>query len=79
MFYWFSYHNLISSENVSKYKLTAKYALPEKDLLEKFAAIKGFEYFSLGKEFKKQISVAEKQYQKFSNNFESNKNEEVKI
>ena len=59
--------------------MTAKYVLPEKDLLEKVAAIKGFEYFSLGKEFKKQISVAEKQYQKFSNNFESNKNEEVKI
>ena len=59
--------------------MTAKYTLPEKDLLGKVAAIKGFEYSSLGKEFKKQISVAEKQYQKLSNNFESNKNEEVKI
>ena len=59
--------------------MTAKYALPKKDLLEKVAEIKGFEYSSSGKEFKKQISVAEKQYQKFSNNFESNKNEEVKI
>ena len=59
--------------------MNAKYALPEKDLLKKVAAIKGFEYSSLGKKFKKQISVAEKQYQKSSNNFESNKNEEVKI
>ena len=48
-------------------------------LLQKAAAIKRFEFSLLGKELKKQTSVAEKQYQKFGNGFESNKNEEVKI
>ena len=47
---------------------------PEKDLLEKAAAINS----PLGKELKKQTSVAEKQYKKFGNTFEYNKNEEVK-
>ena len=37
-----------SSGNVSKYEfLTGKYVLPEKDLLEKAAATKGFEYSQL--------------------------------
>ena len=48
-------------------------------LLEKAAAAKRFEFSRLGKEVKKQTSVAEKQYQKFDNGLESNKNEEVKI
>ena len=49
--------------NASKYEfLTGKYVLPEKDLLEKVAALKRFEYSPLGKYLKKQISVAEKQY-----------------
>ena len=34
----------------------------KKDLLEKAAAIKRFEYSSLSKKLKKQTSVAEKQY-----------------
>ena len=46
--------------------------LHEKDLLEKAAALKIFEYSSLGKELKKQTSVAERHYQKL----ESNKKEE---
>ena len=41
-------------------------------MLEKATSIKRFEYAPLGKELKKQTSVAENQYQKF----ESNKNEE---
>ena len=44
----------LSSGNVSKYEfLTGKYVLPEKDLLEKAASIKIFEYSPLGKELKK--------------------------
>ena len=51
------------TENVSKYEfLTAKDALPEKDLLEKVVSFKRLEYSLLGKELKKQTSVAEKQY-----------------
>ena len=37
-------------------------ASPEKGLLEKAATIKRFEYPPLGKELKKQTSIAEKQY-----------------
>ena len=62
------------SGNVIKYKfLTGKDVLPQKDLLEKAAAIKRFEYSPLGKELKKQTSVAEKQYRLFNNTFESDK------
>ena len=56
--------------------MTGKDVLPEKDLLEKAAAIKRFEYSLLGRELKKQTSVAEKQYQKFDSAFESNKDED---
>ena len=64
------------SGNVSKYEfLTGKDILPEKDLLEKAATIKRFEYSLLGKELEKQTSVAEKHYQKFDSGFESNENE----
>ena len=58
--------------------MTGNDFLPEKDLLEKAAAIKRSEYSSLGKELKMQTSVSEKQYQKFDNAFEFNKKEEVK-
>ena len=44
--------------------------LLEKDLLEKAAAMKKFEYSLLGKELKKQSSVAEKQNQIFDNDYE---------
>ena len=56
--------------------MTGKDVLLEKDLLEKFEAIKKFEYSLLGKESEKQTSVGEKQYKKFNNAFESNKKEE---
>ena len=69
----------LSSENVSKYDfLTSEGVFPEKDLLEKAAALKRFEYSPLDKELKKQTNVAEKQYQKLDNAFESNKRKEVK-
>ena len=58
--------------------MTEKDDLPGKDLLEKAAAVRKFEYFLLGKEFKKQTSVAEKQYHKLDNAFESNEKEEDK-
>ena len=64
-----------SSVYASKYEFsTGKNILPEKDLLEKVAAIKRFEYSPLGKELKVQTSAAEKQYQKVDRVFESNKN-----
>ena len=50
--------------------------LCKKDLLEKAAAIK--RYLPLGKELKKQTSIAEKQYQKFDIAFKSNKKDEDK-
>ena len=58
----------MSSRNVSKCEfLTGKDILPEKCLLQKAAALKRFEYSPLGKEMKKQTSVAEKYYQKLGN------------
>ena len=69
----------MSSGNVSKCEfLTLKDILPEKDLLEKAATIKRFEYLPLRNELKKQNSIAEKQYQKLEKAFESNKKEEDK-
>ena len=69
----------LSSRKVSKYEfLTGKYVLPEKDLLEKAAAIKRFEYSPFAKELKKQTRVAKKQYQKLDQTFESNKTLEEK-
>ena len=44
-----------------------------KDLLEKAAALKRFEYSPLGRELKRQTSVAEKQYQKLDNTYKSDK------
>ena len=53
----------LSSRNVSKYEfLTSKDVLTEIYLLEKAATMKRFKYSPLGKELKKQTSVAEKQY-----------------
>ena len=63
----------LSSGNVSKYEfLTGKGVLPEKDLLEKAATIKRFEYPLLGKELKAQIEIAKK-YQKLDNSYEFDK------
>ena len=48
----------LSSGNVSKYEFfTGKYVLLEKNLPDKAAALKRFEYFLLSKELKKQTSV----------------------
>ena len=68
--------NALSLGNVSKYEfLTGEDVLPKKDLLEKAASIKRFEYSPLCKELEKQTSIAEKHHQKF----ESNKSKEGKI
>ena len=49
------------SLNISKYEfLTGKDDLSGKDLLEKTATIKKFEYLPLGKELKKQTDIAKK-------------------
>ena len=69
----------LSSGRVSKYDfLIGKDILPKENFIEKVAGIKRFEYDLLGKELKKESSVAEKHYQKFGNDFESSKREEVK-
>ena len=50
----------LSSGNVSKYEfLTGKDVLSEKDLLEKAAALKRFEYSPFGKAFEKLTNVIE--------------------
>ena len=62
---------------VSKYEFfTGKDVLHEKDLVEKAAALKRFEYSPLRKELKKQINVAEKQYQIFDKIFKPNEIEQ---
>ena len=55
--------------------MTDKYVLLEKNLLEKCATMKRFEFSPLGKELEKQASVVEKQYQSFDN--VSNNDEKV--
>ena len=60
--------------NISKYNfLTSKDVSPQKDMLEKAAALKRFKYLPLGSELKKQTSVAEKQYQQLDNTYEYDK------
>ena len=56
--------------------MTGKDVSPKKDLLEKAAAIKRFEYSPLGRELKKKISIAEKQYQVLYKLFMSDEKEE---
>ena len=54
----------LSSGNVCKYEfLTDKNVLLQKDLLDKAATIKRFEYLPLCSEFEKQTHIAETQYQ----------------
>ena len=45
----------------------------EKDLLEKGAAMKRFEYYSLSNELKAQTDIAKKQYQKLDDTYEFDK------
>ena len=49
--------------------MTGKDVLPEKDMLEKAAKMKRFEYPPLGKELKAQTDVAKKQYKKLDSAF----------
>ena len=53
--------------------MSGKDVLPQKDLLEKAATIKRFEYFRLGKELKEQTDIAKKQYQKLDDTFKFDK------
>ena len=53
--------------------MTGKDVLPEKDLLEKAAIMKRYEYSPLGKELKPQTDIAKKQYQGLDKDFISNK------
>ena len=63
-----------SSENVSKCELlTGKDVLPEKDLLEKAATMKKYEYSPLGKKLKAQTDIAKKQYEGLDKAVISNK------
>ena len=56
---------------VSKYEFfTSKDVLPGKELLEKAATMKRFEYSPLDKELKARTDIAKKQYQKLDNTFE---------
>ena len=67
----------LSSENVCNCEfLSGRDVLPEKDLLQKAATMKKFEYYLLGKELKQQTSVAEKQYQDFCKVFNHGKKEQ---
>ena len=53
----------LSTENIGKNEfLTGKDVLPEKDLLEKAATIKYFEYSLLDSQLKKQTDIAKCQY-----------------
>ena len=51
----------------------------KKDLLEKAATIKRFEYSVLGKELKAQTDIAKKQYQGLSKFFKSDEKEKLTI
>ena len=60
----------LSSGNVSKYEfLPGKDVLPQKELLERAATMKRFEYLPSGKELKAQTDITKKQYQKLDNIF----------
>ena len=56
--------------------MTCKDILLEKDLLEKAATTKTFEYLPLGKELKAQTDIAKEQYQGLDKDFISNKDNE---
>ena len=53
--------------------MTGKDALPGKDLLEKAATMKRFEYSQLGKELKAQTGIAKKQSQKLDDTYKFDK------
>ena len=70
------------SGNVGKYEfLTDKDVLPEKDLLEKAATIKKFEYSPLSSELKKkQIDIAKDEYKLFKDQINViNNNREYRV
>ena len=69
--------SVLASRNVSKYGfLTGKDVLAERDLLERSAIMKRFEYSRFGKELKTQIDIAKKQYQGLDKFFKFDEKEE---
>ena len=63
----------LSSGNVNKYEfLNGKDVLLEKDLLEKVATLKIFEYFPLGKELRAQTDIAKKENETLDKIYEAN-------
>ena len=74
--------NLVKQQKISKSfdQDCSRYVLLEKDLLEKDAAIKRFEYSSLRSDLKKQVDIVEKQYQGLNKFFKPDKIEKpIKI
>ena len=59
--------------------MTSKDVWLEKDLLEKVVTLKRLKYSLLGKELKKQASIAEKEYRKLDNTFEFDKINEKQL
>ena len=58
------------SGNVSKSEFfTGKDVAPEKNLLEKAATMKSFEYSPFGSRLKKETEIAEKQYKRLDNTY----------
>ena len=53
--------------------MTSKDVLAQKDLPEKAATMKRFEFSPLGKKLKAQTDIAKKQYQKLDNTYEFDK------
>ena len=65
---------VLSLGNVSKSEfLIGKDVLPVKNLLEKAARMKRFQYSPLGKDVKGQTDIAKKLYKKLDNTFEFDK------
>ena len=56
--------------------MTEKDVLPEKDLIEKAATLKRFEYWSLGKELKTQTDITKKKFQGLNKFFKSDEKQE---
>ena len=58
--------------------MTGENGLPEKELFEKIASIKIFEYSPLGSELKKETDIAKKQYRRLDKVYEFGKEDDFK-
>ena len=68
--------NLLKNQRPDIDKIYCQRYLTRKDLLEKAATMKRFEYSRLGKELKTQTDIARKQYQWLNKIFKPNEKEE---